>query len=53
VREIVKWDDQPAAVADFPHSFARAYRVAMTEPTGPIYLCYGRPICRKIRSSIL
>ena len=40
VREFVKWDDQPAAVADFPHSFARAYRVAVTEPAGPIYLCY-------------
>ena len=39
VRDFVKWDDQPSAVADFPHSFARAYRVAMTEPTGPIYLC--------------
>ena len=40
VRDFVKWDDQPSAVADFEHSFARAYRVAMTEPTGPIYLCY-------------
>jgi acetolactate synthase I/II/III large subunit len=40
VRDFVKWDDQPAAVADFPHSFGRAYRVAMTEPAGPIYLCY-------------
>ncbi len=40
VRDFVKWDDQPSAVDGFPESFARGYRVAMTEPMGPIYLCY-------------
>ncbi len=40
VRDYVKWDDQPATVADFPASFARAYRIATTEPAGPVYLCY-------------
>ncbi len=40
VRDFVKWDDQPATVADFPTSFARAYRIATTEPAGPVYLCY-------------
>jgi acetolactate synthase-1/2/3 large subunit len=40
VRDYVKWDDQPATVADFPASFARAYRIATTEPGGPVYLCY-------------
>jgi thiamine pyrophosphate-dependent acetolactate synthase large subunit-like protein len=40
VRDFTKWDDQPAAIADFPNSFARAYRVATTEPAGPVYLCY-------------
>jgi acetolactate synthase-1/2/3 large subunit len=40
VRDFVKWDDQPTAVDAFPESFARAYRIAMTEPTGPVYLCY-------------
>jgi acetolactate synthase-1/2/3 large subunit len=40
VRDYVKWDDQPASVADFPASFARAYRIATTEPAGPVYLCY-------------
>ena len=40
VRDYTKWDDQPAAVADFPASFARAYRIATTEPSGPVYLCY-------------
>ncbi len=40
VRDFVKWDDQPATVDDFPTSFARAYRIATTEPAGPVYLCY-------------
>lgn len=40
VRDYVKWDDQPATIADFPASFARAYRIATTEPAGPVYLCY-------------
>lgn len=40
VRDYVKWDDAPATVADFPASFARAYRIATTEPCGPVYLCF-------------
>ncbi|HWO72924.1 MAG TPA: thiamine pyrophosphate-binding protein, partial [Dehalococcoidia bacterium] len=40
VRDYTKFDDQPGSVADFPESFLRAYRIAMTEPTGPVYLCY-------------
>jgi len=40
VRNFTKWDDQPATIADFPASFARAYRLATTEPAGPVYLCY-------------
>jgi acetolactate synthase-1/2/3 large subunit len=40
VRNFTKWDDQPATVDDFPASFARAYRMATTEPAGPVYLCY-------------
>jgi thiamine pyrophosphate-dependent acetolactate synthase large subunit-like protein len=40
VRDYVKWDDQPATIADFPASFARAYRTAVLEPAGPVYLCY-------------
>ena len=38
VRDFVKWDDQPHDAASFPESFMRAYRVAMTEPRGPVYL---------------
>jgi acetolactate synthase I/II/III large subunit len=40
VRDYVKWDDQPASVADFGPSFARGYRIATMEPAGPVYLCY-------------
>jgi acetolactate synthase I/II/III large subunit len=40
VRDFTKWDDQPASVDGVPTSFARGYRVAMTEPQGPVYLCY-------------
>ena len=40
VRDYTKWDDQPATVGDIPASFARAYRIATTEPCGPVYLCY-------------
>ncbi|MCA1647865.1 MAG: thiamine pyrophosphate-binding protein [Chloroflexi bacterium] len=40
VREYTKWDDQPASVDGIPPSFARGYRVALTEPQGPVYLCY-------------
>jgi acetolactate synthase-1/2/3 large subunit len=40
VRDFTKWDDQPASVDGIPPSFARGYRVAMSEPQGPVYLCY-------------
>ena len=40
VRDFVKWDDQPSSVAAVPDSFIRAYRLATTDPMGPVYLCY-------------
>ena len=40
VRDYTKWDDQPSSVDGIPGSFARGYRVATTEPQGPVYLCY-------------
>jgi acetolactate synthase I/II/III large subunit len=40
VRDYVKWDDQPGSIADFPSSLLRAHRIAMTEPNGPVYICY-------------
>ncbi|MBO0885362.1 MAG: thiamine pyrophosphate-binding protein, partial [Mycobacterium sp.] len=40
VREFTKWDDQPGAVADIAESLLRAYRIAVTEPAGPVYVCF-------------
>ena len=40
IREYVKFDAQPATVDGVPEAFARAYSVMMTNPQGPIYMCY-------------
>lgn len=40
VRDYTKWDYQPHSIDGVPESFARAYGVMMTEPQGPIYMCY-------------
>jgi acetolactate synthase-1/2/3 large subunit len=40
VRNYVKWDYQPGSIDGVVDSFARAYSVMMTEPRGPIYMCY-------------
>ncbi|HEY7492174.1 MAG TPA: thiamine pyrophosphate-binding protein [Candidatus Tectomicrobia bacterium] len=40
VRDYVKWDDQPHNLASVPESFLRAHRIALTEPQGPVYVCY-------------
>ena len=40
VRDIVKWDDQPGSVASFTESIMRGHRITMTEPRGPVYLCF-------------
>jgi thiamine pyrophosphate-dependent acetolactate synthase large subunit-like protein len=47
VRDFVKWDDQPASVEAVPESFVRAYRLATTEPMGPVYLCYDGEVQEK------
>lgn len=44
VRDIVKWDDQPHTLASVPNSMIRAYRVATTEPCGPVYVCFDADI---------
>ena len=54
VRDYTKWDDQPSSADGIPTSFARGYRVAMTEPQGPVYLCYDAqlqedPLEREVR----
>ena len=40
VRAYTKWDYQPTVIDGVPESFARAYSVMMSEPRGPIYMCY-------------
>jgi thiamine pyrophosphate-dependent acetolactate synthase large subunit-like protein len=40
VRPYTKWDYQPHSIDGVPEAFARAYAVMMTEPRGPIYMCY-------------
>jgi thiamine pyrophosphate-dependent acetolactate synthase large subunit-like protein len=40
IREYTKWDYQPTTIDGVPESFARAYSVMMSEPRGPVYLCY-------------
>jgi acetolactate synthase-1/2/3 large subunit len=40
VRNYVKWDYQPTAIEGVPESFARAYSILVTEPRGPVYMCY-------------
>ena len=38
VRVFTKWDDQPASIAAVPEALARARRVALSEPAGPVYV---------------
>jgi acetolactate synthase-1/2/3 large subunit len=40
IREYTKFDYQPATVDGVPEAFARAYSVMMTNPQGPVYMCY-------------
>ncbi len=40
VRDFVKWDDQPVGIEAIPSSMMRGYRIAMSDPSGPIYLCF-------------
>jgi thiamine pyrophosphate-dependent acetolactate synthase large subunit-like protein len=39
VRNYTKWDDQPASVPAAAESLLRAYRMMMTAPRGPVYVC--------------
>jgi acetolactate synthase-1/2/3 large subunit len=47
VRDFCKWDDQPASVEAVPDSFIRAYRLATTDPMGPVYICYDGDVQEK------
>ena len=39
VRDFTKWDDQPASVPAAVESLQRAYLLATTPPTAPVYVC--------------
>ena len=36
VRDYIKWDDMPFSLQHYSESMARAYRIAMTPPRGPV-----------------
>jgi thiamine pyrophosphate-dependent acetolactate synthase large subunit-like protein len=38
IRDITKWDDNPASLGHFAESAVRAYKIAMTPPMGPVAL---------------
>ena len=40
VRDYTKYDYQPTSIEGVPDSFMRAYSSMVTEPAGPVYLCY-------------
>lgn len=40
LRNFTKYDYQPHTVDGIPDSFARAWSAMVTEPQGPVYLCY-------------
>lgn len=38
IRDIIKWDVEPASLEAVPESLARALRIALTPPMGPVYV---------------
>jgi acetolactate synthase-1/2/3 large subunit len=40
LRNFTKYDYQPYNIVGVPDSFMRAYSTMVTEPQGPVYLCY-------------
>ena len=40
VRDYIKWDDQPFSPEAIVESFARAYKIAITPPAGPVLLYF-------------
>jgi benzoylformate decarboxylase/acetolactate synthase-1/2/3 large subunit len=38
VRDYTKWDHEPRSIESVPTTVARAYRIAMSEPRGPVYV---------------
>jgi thiamine pyrophosphate-dependent acetolactate synthase large subunit-like protein len=44
VRDFVKFDDQPASIPAVPESMLRAWRTMLTEPQGPVYVCFDAEV---------
>ena len=40
VRDYVKWDDQPVGLQSAVESVLRGFKIATTDPQGPVYLCF-------------
>ncbi len=40
IRDYTKWDDQPVSIGAFPEAMARARKVALAEPAGPVYVAF-------------
>jgi thiamine pyrophosphate-dependent acetolactate synthase large subunit-like protein len=38
IRDVVKWDVEPASVDALPDALGRALRIALTPPAGPVYV---------------
>jgi thiamine pyrophosphate-dependent acetolactate synthase large subunit-like protein len=38
IRDVIKWDVEPASLEALPESLARALRIATTPPMGPVYV---------------
>ncbi|MDE2900102.1 MAG: thiamine pyrophosphate-binding protein [Chloroflexota bacterium] len=44
VRNFVKWDDQPTSVEASVESLIRAYNLVVSEPQGPVYVCFDADV---------
>ncbi len=53
VRDYVKWSDQPYTIDSIADSYLRAYRLAITDPCGPVYLCYDAALQEQKLESFL
>lgn len=40
VRDYTKWEHQPSSVAAFPEAMIRGWHMMLTEPYGPVYICF-------------
>lgn len=52
VREFVKWDYELRTNQNLPAVVSRAYKIAMSEPRGPVYLTLPREwLCEELKST--